>query len=579
MKIISIYQKLVAFATGILLTAMSVLFIINSLLIFIDLQTRLGRIESDMRGILVDKGKHLALYNSRALPDMMDENRIIGIADMMEFHVEKDDDVVYGVLMLPDRKPWFINGDYPYAPPTATRHGSTLHYTSEVASLDDPQSKWAHDVSDDIGFNEVNSGDYVVFEFVAPLTSEGDQVGTIRYGITTDSMRRDIESAKSDAFKRSLINSALLILVGMVVFFVFNRLAHRRANSITQPLGKLTRAADAVSKGDYSLPIDVSSNDEVAVLAESFETMRATIREHTENLEDKVKQRTRQLETAQKELVEQAHKSGMADIATAVLHNIGNILNSAMTSSEQIKEILNSSGFSGLQKANQLVRTNIDNIEHFILNDSRGPKLLQYYLAVEEMLSDEQNTLVRHSERLMLKISAIRDVILAQQSYASAGRSAEEVRLADIIEDTLCLQEGAIARHNMHVVKELHDVPPLYLQRVKLMQVVLNLFKNAKEAMVELPANEKIMTVSLYREKGHAYIKVKDSGCGIPAEHAKKIFSHGFTTKPDGHGFGLHSCANYMVEMGGKIMVKSDGEGRGAIFTLQFELPEKERET
>jgi signal transduction histidine kinase len=63
-------------------------------------------------------------------------------------------------------------------------------------------------------------------------------------------------------------------------------------------------------------------------------------------------------------------------------------------------------------------------------------------------------------------------------------------------------------------------------------------------------------------------IRVEDNGIGIPPENLTRIFSHGFTTRPDGHGFGLHIGAINAREMGGSLSVASEGTGRGATFTL-----------
>ena len=67
-------------------------------------------------------------------------------------------------------------------------------------------------------------------------------------------------------------------------------------------------------------------------------------------------------------------------------------------------------------------------------------------------------------------------------------------------------------------------------------------------------------------------IEVEDNGCGIRDEDLQRIFHHGFTTKKNGHGFGLHVSANAATEMGAKLHVHSDGPGRGASFFLDIPL-------
>ena len=63
---------------------------------------------------------------------------------------------------------------------------------------------------------------------------------------------------------------------------------------------------------------------------------------------------------------------------------------------------------------------------------------------------------------------------------------------------------------------------------------------------------------------------MEDTGCGIPPENLSRIFTFGFTTRPGGHGFGLHASALAAAEMGGSLTAASDGVGRGARFTLDL---------
>jgi signal transduction histidine kinase len=71
---------------------------------------------------------------------------------------------------------------------------------------------------------------------------------------------------------------------------------------------------------------------------------------------------------------------------------------------------------------------------------------------------------------------------------------------------------------------------------------------------------------------GCVRVQVKDNGIGIAPENLVKIFSHGFTTKKEGHGFGLHTCALAARDMGGSLVAESEGLGRGATFTLELPI-------
>ncbi len=280
----------------------------------------------------------------------------------------------------------------------------------------------------------------------------------------------------------------------------------------------------------------------------------------------------RELKEAQKELVEKAHQSGMADIATGVLHNVGNLLNSVKSSIEAIEGVLVGSPVDGLSKANKLLGEHMDRLEEFIRNDPRGKNLLRYFIKIEAPIQNAFNQIRQDVKRVIERINIIDDVIAAQQSYAGVGGLSEKAGLADIIEDTLTMQSGTFERHKIRLIRDYSEVPEILVQKTKLIHIIVNLVKNAKDAMVAVAPENKVLTLAITRDDRAIFVRVTDSGCGIPPENITKIFSHGFTTKNGGHGFGLHSCANYMKEMGGEMWAESEGLGKGASFVLQFNI-------
>ncbi|CAN5155368.1 hypothetical protein BH23BAC3_BH23BAC3_09140 [soil metagenome] len=260
----------------------------------------------------------------------------------------------------------------------------------------------------------------------------------------------------------------------------------------------------------------------------------------------------------------------MADITTGVLHNVGNVLTSIKTSAALIEDTVQQSRLDGLVKANALLRDNIDQIEEFISKDPKSKKLMEYYLQLENPLKSEQNKVLQHTRRLADKINLINEVISAQQNYAGASVHADKTSISKMIDNALSLQAGSIERHGLHVTKELNATALVIAQRSKLIHVLVNLFKNAKETMEKNhPENNNLM-IKTWQDNGKVYLSVTDNGSGIKKEFMNKIFTHTFTTKKKGHGFGLHSSANYMTEMDGKIEVASEGEGKGSTFTLTF---------
>ena len=277
------------------------------------------------------------------------------------------------------------------------------------------------------------------------------------------------------------------------------------------------------------------------------------------------------------ELNEAARRAGMADVAASVLHNVGNVLTSVTTSVSVIEQTMSNSRMVGLYKANDMLRENMENLAHFIANDPKGKKLIQYYMMLEDQIKSEQDVIFSNLHRLQDKVNIINEVIAAQQSYATGSMLSENLYLPQVIDDALRLQGDTTDRHHIELIEEYEDnIPEVPLQRTKLIHIIVNLFRNAKDAMKDTPMDEKQIKIRLNRENEHLVLRFSDSGCGIEPENVERIFNHGFTTKATGHGFGLHSCANYITEMGGRMWVESEGLGKGSTFVLQFPLAAKQ---
>jgi len=284
------------------------------------------------------------------------------------------------------------------------------------------------------------------------------------------------------------------------------------------------------------------------------------------------------LAEAQQQLVESAHKSGMADMATGVLHNIGNILNSVNLAGEEIMRISSGSKISGLLKANELLNEQKDNYADFFANDERGKKLPGYFLKMGNVLEGEIANINKEARGLIEKTTMMKEVISTQQAYAHSGFHTEKLSVNELIEDALKIQIASLEKWGVKLNKQYKDIPTCLGQKSKLLQVITNLIKNAKEAMSNNDQFNKPKELTI--ETGivgdnFAYIKVTDNGCGISSAQLSKIFNHGFTTKEHGHGFGLHTSANAMTEMHGSLKVDSDGVEKGASFTVTIPIYKK----
>ena len=307
----------------------------------------------------------------------------------------------------------------------------------------------------------------------------------------------------------------------------------------------------------------------------SVSALMSELARHAGELEQRVAERTRELQQAQSQLLDAAHHAGMAEIAVGALHNVGNLLNSVSVSAEAAGEILERSKLDGLLKANELLRAHEHDLAGFFAEDPKAKLLPSYYSKLAAGLLDEWTRVRTSIAELLERTRLIRETIRSLQEYAHNGLDVllrDETDLVGIAELALEVEATHIARRGVQVLRDYdRDAPRPVLPRTKVVHVVVNLVKNAIDALAQVPEGERRLTVQVRSEGGRAQLCVRDTGVGIPAENLEKVFSYGFTTKAAGHGFGLHTCANYVKQMGGTLTAESAGPGKGAAFTVTFD--------
>jgi signal transduction histidine kinase len=276
-------------------------------------------------------------------------------------------------------------------------------------------------------------------------------------------------------------------------------------------------------------------------------------------------------EQLQAKFAEASRQAGMAEVATGVLHNVGNVLNSVNISASVVCDQLKNSRADDLKRTTDRLAAHRDGLAEFLAADGRATKLLDYLSTLNDKLETERAGLVRELELLAQKVEHIKSVIAAQQSYARRVTYREELQVERVINDVLAMHGPSLSKHEVQVRTDFHPVPRVLLEKNKLVQVLDNLVKNAIESMRDAGAADAVLSVGIAPAgDDRIRITVRDTGGGIAPEHLKSIFNYGFTTKRDGNGFGLHSSALAMSDIGGTIAVSSDGHGRGATFTIEF---------
>jgi len=282
-----------------------------------------------------------------------------------------------------------------------------------------------------------------------------------------------------------------------------------------------------------------------------------------------IKDAEAKLEKAHKQLVESSRVAGMAEVATTVLHNVGNVLNSVNVSASLVADRVKNSKSVNLARAADLLQEHAGDLADFLSKDPKGSKLPSYFATLAESLATEQNEMLAELSSLRGNIEHIKEIVAMQQAYAKVAGLQESLKATDLIEDALRMNAGAVERHQVQVIREFTDSAPILVDKHKVLQILVNLIRNAKYAVDNLKPGEKRMILRTEQgENGSVKISVIDNGVGIAAENLDRIFEHGFTTRENGHGFALHSGALAAREMGGSLTGASPGPGQGATFTL-----------
>jgi signal transduction histidine kinase len=238
-----------------------------------------------------------------------------------------------------------------------------------------------------------------------------------------------------------------------------------------------------------------------------------------------------------------------------------------------ITESLSNSQLTGFKRIVELVQANAGQLGRFLAEDPQGRQVPEYLRALARYWEEEQTASLKELERLNKNIQHIKDIIGRQQSLTGMSGFAEQVYISELVEDALTLGAANLERSGITVIREFHMHEPMLIDRMKFMLVFVNLINNARDSLLESTVKDKQLKVRTeLRPDRYLRVEVIDNGSGIAPGNMTRIFSHGFTTKKTGHGFGLHSSALAAKEMGGTLNVQSDGPGKGACFIIEMPL-------
>ncbi|OHB60428.1 MAG: hypothetical protein A2Y12_18760 [Planctomycetes bacterium GWF2_42_9] len=278
-----------------------------------------------------------------------------------------------------------------------------------------------------------------------------------------------------------------------------------------------------------------------------------------------------ELELTYKKLMETAHRAGMAEVASGVLHNVGNILNSINVSAELVYEKMAKSELGNIEKVATLLKEHNNDLADFLTYDQNGKHIPAYLGEVVSHTSKLRDEILENLKSLINNVEHIKDVVNSQRLYTN-NKPKDLINLSDLIENAILINKAGLEYHKIDVIREFEDFGTISIDEQRVLQILVSLIDNAQQALAESSNNPKLLTVRTKKAGEKIKIEISDNGIGIKPEDLVKIYSNGFTTKPTGHGFGLHNCKMAAVDMRGNMSVHSLGSNKGATFTLELPL-------
>jgi two-component system NtrC family sensor kinase len=329
----------------------------------------------------------------------------------------------------------------------------------------------------------------------------GEVVGILYVGAEQASFQRLLDSFLRQV---TLIAGACVLLAILIAIPV--------AWSISRPVTELAAATHKVAQGDWSVRVPVYGRGEMAIMAQSFNTMVETLRDTRD------------------QLVQKEKLASVGQLAAGVAHEINNPLGSVLLYADILRK---ETPEDNMQQREDLT---------MIINEATRCKTI-----VTDLLNfSRQNEVLAQDTDLNA---------LLQELVQEAGKQElfKEVEMAEELDPDLA-----------HI-----QADPLQLR-----QLFLNLMSNAAEAMPD--GGRLTLRTQTGPTRGFVTVEVEDSGVGIPEENMKKLFTPFFTTKPIGKGTGLGLAIIYgIVKMHqGQISVQSKvGKGTAFAITLRERLP------
>jgi sensor domain CHASE-containing protein len=373
-------------------------------------------------------------------------------------------------------------------------------------------------------------------------------------------LRANVERAITERGHTSIRYSLISTMAaGLLLLLVLLGVLQK---TVLKPIALLTdHAVEMGKREDASVKLDLRRDDEIGILSSEFDDM------------------LEKLAQSRAAVVEVARAAGKSEVATGILHNVGNVLNTVNVSATLVADRVRNSRMSKLQRLVSVVEQHQEGLGEFIAKDPKGRHFGPYLTELTKLMATDHENIAREVDVLNSGIEHIRELVESQQTYARRSELREPTQIPGVLDSALKISEQALVDcRATEIVRQYEDLPALAIDKHKLLEILVNLCKNARESMQRAKCEAPRLVVALRRAPSdRIQIEITDNGEGIAAESLTRIFNHGFTTHQSGHGFGLHGAANSATEMGGKLTAHSAGPGCGASFTLELPIAASNR--
>lgn len=261
------------------------------------------------------------------------------------------------------------------------------------------------------------------------------------------------------------------------------------------------------------------------------------------------------------------------EMASGVLHDIGNAVVGFGSYITKLKRSFDQNDISTLENLKVFIEKNQETISS-ALGDKKANAIVEL---LEGVLTNQKSNISEIKQTIteqMRIIGHVQEILNIQRQYV-VGQSTERtlINIRSIVNDSVSMLYGSFDKKGIQFSLNAPTLIPKFRgDRTRLMQVILNLLKNAIDAFSDFEVADKSIVINITTDHNKITIQITDNGKGFDPENSIRLFQRGYTTKSEGTGLGLANCRNIIESHNGEITLTSDGINKGATSTVIFNL-------